>query len=189
MPTTSPKSGVMNWIIIGLVVTGGLLYLAYNHKLGEPAAAKQAAAEPILASPAAAGRVAPNWTLDDVTGKPVSLQQYAGHPVVLDFWATWCGPCQVEMPWWQQFQKQYASQGLVIVGISEDEKVSDVQGFLKKNPLDYQVVFDGGAMPASYGTVLGLPTTIYINRQGKITQVVAGLEGKPEIDKAIHGIL
>ena len=189
MPTTSPKSAVMNRVIIGLVVIGGLLYLAHNHKAATPAALAKAAAAPILATPSVAGRAAPNWTLNDVTGKPVSLSQYAGHPVVMDFWATWCGPCQVEMPWWKQFQQQYASQGLVILGISEDTTVGDVRKFLVKNPLNYQIVFDGGALPASYGSLLGLPTTVYINRQGKITQVVAGLEGKPEIDRAIRGIL
>jgi len=189
-----PKSAVLNWIIIGLVVIGGLVYLAYSRKAAAPDTANgtvTGSSAAILEAANVTGRAAPNWTLRDVNGKPVSLSQFAGHPVVMDFWATWCGPCQIELPWWQQFQKQYASQGLVIVGVSEDLNLNDVQKYLAKTPIDYQIVWDGGSntLQNNYGTPFGLPTTLFIDRQGKITERVTGLEGKPELDKAIHAIL
>ena len=191
MEKTNNRSGVWNWIIIGAVLIGGLMYLAYTRKQEGPALVKAERGAPILESGSVSGRTAPNWVMDNLSGQPVSLKQFAGHPVVLDFWATWCGPCQVELPWWNQFQKKYASQGLVIVGISEDTSMAAVRSFMTKTPLHYQIVWDGGkaSLPASYGSVFGLPTTLYINRQGKITQMVDGLEAKPEIEKAIRAIL
>lgn len=190
----APRSAALNWIIIGLVIIGGLVYLAYSRKNAAPPATDAvngAAGEAILQAASVRGRTAPNWTLQDVNGKPVSLSQFAGHPVVLDFWATWCGPCQIEMPWWQALQKQYASQGLVVIGISEDQSLADVQKFLTKTPINYQIVWDSGKsdLSAGYGTPFGLPTTLFINRDGKITQRVTGLESKPELDKAIREIL
>ncbi|HVA62536.1 MAG TPA: TlpA disulfide reductase family protein [Terriglobales bacterium] len=191
MSNPPAKATAWNWVIIGIVLIGGLLYLAYSRRTmaNTPAAVAATASAKILETGNVAGRTAPAWTLEDVNGKPVSLAQFAGHPVVMDFWATWCGPCQIEMPWWQQLQEQYKSQGLVIVGVSEDNSLTDVQKYLAKNPINYQIVWDNQSIGATYGTPFGLPTTLFINRQGKITERVMGLEGKPELDKAIRGIL
>jgi len=185
-----PQSAVLNWILIGVVLIGGLIYLAYSRKHAAPAETAAGGTGAILDAANVAGRTAPNWTLKDVHGDPVSLSQFAGHPVVMDFWATWCGPCQMEMPWWQQLQKQYQSQGLVIIGVSEDMNLGDVQKYLARNPTNYQIVWDGNStLQNTYGSPFGLPTTLFINRQGKITQRVMGLEGKPELDRAIRAIL
>ncbi|HWG36798.1 MAG TPA: redoxin domain-containing protein [Terriglobales bacterium] len=194
MPETTPnKSAAWNWLVIGVVLIGGLVYLAISRKNAAaslpPMAAATSGAGEILETNNVIGRTAPNWTLKDVDGKPVSLSQFAGHPVVLDFWATWCGPCQIEMPWWKQLQDEYRGQGLVIVGISEDQHFGDVKNYVKKNPFNYQIVWDDNSLQATYGSPFGLPTTLFINRAGKITGRVAGLEGKPELEKAIRGIL
>jgi peroxiredoxin len=192
MPTAPPaKPSVWNWILIGVVLIGGLVYLAISRKdaaaaMPQPAGA---AGNAILQAGDVVGRTAPNWTMTDVNGHPVSLSQFAGRPVVMDFWATWCGPCQVELPWWKQLQAKYRAQGLQIIGVSEDGALSDVKNYLQKHPLNYEIVWDNQALQNSYGVPFGLPTTLFINRQGKITQRVMGLEGKPELDRAIRGIL
>ncbi|MGH9476962.1 MAG: TlpA family protein disulfide reductase [Terriglobales bacterium] len=193
MPANPPKNSAWNWILIGVIIIGALVYLAVSHKntmANQPVAeANGSPANAILEAGDVIGRAAPNWTLQAPDGKTLSLEQFAGHPVVLDFWATWCGPCQVEMPWWEQLQKQYAAQGLVIVGISEDSSMSDVRNYLTKHAINYRIVWDNQSLQSTYGVPFGLPTTLFINRQGKITERVAGLEGLPELDKAIRGIL
>jgi peroxiredoxin len=187
---TPSKTSPLNWILIGIVLIGGLIYLAISRKnaaaMPQPAGAAGSA---VLQSSNVVGRIAPNWTLSDVHGHPVSLSQFAGRPIVMDFWATWCGPCQVELPWWNELQNQYRAQGLQIIGVSEDSALSDVTNYILKNPLDYEIVWDNGKLQNSYGVPFGLPTTLFINRQGKITERVTGLEGKPELDRAIRGIL
>ncbi len=194
-PQTTPtqKSSAWNWVIIGIIIIGGLVYLAFSHEktmANQPVAeANGSPANAILETGNPVGRTAPDWTLPTPNGKTLSLAQFAGHPVVLDFWATWCGPCNVERPWWEQLQKQYAGQGLVIIGISEDSSINDVSNFLTKHPTNYRMVWDNQSLQATYGVPFGLPTTLFINKEGKITQRVTGLEGLAELDKAIRGIL
>jgi len=186
------KSKSANWLIIGVVLIGGLIYLAYSRKNApQPVAAVAAAGAeaPLLEAGNVTGRTAPMWTLPDADGKPVSLAQFAGHPVVLDFWATWCGPCAVELPWWKELQDKYRAQGLVVIGVSEDTSLADVKKYLATNALNYQVVWDNSKLMPTYGTPFGLPTTLFINRQGKVTERALGLEGKPDLDKAIRAIL
>lgn len=191
--SNATKTGAWNWIIIGVIIIGGLVYLAFSHRttmVNQPVAAVNGSpANAVLEASDVIGRTAPNWTLQTPEGSTLDLAQFAGHPVVLDFWATWCGPCQVELPWWEQLQKQYAAQGLVIIGISEDSSMSDVRNYLAKKPISYRIVWDNQSLQSTYGVPFGLPTTLFINRQGKITQRVVGLEGLPELDKAIRGIL
>ncbi len=191
MPTATPaKNSAWNWIVIGVVLIGGLIYLAISRKnAAATMPAPTGAGNSILEAGNVVGRTAPNWTLTDVNGHPISLAQFAGRPVVMDFWATWCGPCQVELPWWKQLQDKYRAQGLEIVGVSEDNSLADVKNYLLKNPLNYEIVWDNQQLENSYGVPYGLPTTLFINRQGKIVERVMGLEGKPELDRAIRHIL
>lgn len=191
-PGAERRRQIQNWVVIGVVLIGGLIYLAHTRRVQQQNAAAQPGGDNgggLLQAADISGKVAPNWTLQDADGKMVSLSQFKGHPIVLDFWATWCGPCQIEMPWWKQIQDQYRNQGLVIIGVSEDSSAGDVQKYLKTHPINYQIVVDLDHLEASYGDPLGLPTTLFIRRDGTISSRVTGLEDKPELDKNVKQIL
>src|SRR5499427_10457868 len=87
------------------------------------------------------GRNAPDFTLDTLEGQAVKLSDYRGKAVLLNFWATWCGPCKVEMPWFVDLQKQYGSQGLQIIGVAmDDSSTQDIQNFVNEMGVNYPVL-------------------------------------------------
>jgi len=148
------------------------------------------------------GQQAANFTLQDLNGKEVSLASYKGKPLVVDFWATWCGPCKIEIPWLEKLQDQYANQGLAIIGISADDLDKDdpaklftekreISDFATKMHINYPVLLDADAIADSYGGVDSLPTTFFIDRTGKIVASTVGLASRDEIEadiqKAIGG--
>ncbi|HTD54634.1 MAG TPA: TlpA disulfide reductase family protein [Silvibacterium sp.] len=143
---------------------------------------------------------APAFTLKDTTGKKVSLDDYKGKAVVLDFWATWCAPCKVEIPWLAKLHDQYASQGLVILGISEDDLDPDDKAALFKQKqeiaesatklgINYPVLFDDANVAKPYGGVDALPTTFYVDRTGKVIAATIGLVDRDEIEANIKKAL
>lgn len=146
------------------------------------------------------GQMAPNFTLTDTKGQKISLSNYKGKAVVVDFWATWCAPCKVEIPWLEQFNKQYAGQGLQILGISEDDlnldnktelakekqQIADTAAQLKIN---YPVLYDDANVSTPYGGVDGLPTTFFINRSGKVVASTVGLAPREQIEADIKKAL
>lgn len=138
------------------------------------------------------GQQAPNFTLSDLAGKPVSLSTYKGRPMIVDFWATWCGPCKMEIPWLEDFQKQYGSQGLQVIGISADDLDKDdpaklftekreIGDFAAKMHMNYPVLLGADAIADSYGGVDALPTTFFIDRSGKIVASTVGLPSEDEL--------
>ena len=147
------------------------------------------------------GKIAPNFTLVDVNGKKVSLADYKGHPLVVDFWATWCGPCKVEIPWFVKLHDQYANQGLEILGVSADDldkddpaklftEKRDIADFAQKMHMNYPVLIDADSISSSYGGLDALPTTFFIDKNGKIVASTVGLAPRDvieaDIQKAIH---
>ena len=114
--------------------------------------------------------LAPEFSLTDITGKPLKLTDYRGKVVMLDFWATWCGPCRVEIPGFVELQKRYGGQGLAIIGISMDDSsdASAVVDFYKQFQMNYPVAIGNDRLGELYGGVLGLPTTLVIGRDGRI---------------------
>ena len=136
------------------------------------------------------GKIAPGFTLKTPDGKTVSLSDYKGKAVLLNFWATWCAPCKLEMPWLIELQKQYASQGFTVLGVSEDDPpASDVGAFAKKMGINYPVAIANDSIGKAYGGVDSLPTSYYIGRDGKIAIETAGLVAKSDIDAHIQKIL
>jgi peroxiredoxin len=127
------------------------------------------------ADPEPTPMAAPGWQLQDLEGKSVKLSDFKGKVVVLNFWATWCGPCREEIPDLVSLQKQYTTQGLVVLGISMDAGgATRVAGFAKKMEINYPIVMGDAKVSAAYGGIRVLPTTFIIDRKGN---VVDGLEG------------
>lgn len=117
---------------------------------------------------------APGFELTDIFGQNVSLSQYRGKVVLLDFWATWCGPCRMEIPGFVQMQKKYGPEGFQAVGISMDDSVQPVLAFYKQFGMNYRVAMDNGKVSQLYGGIIGLPTTFLIGRDGRIYDKVPG---------------
>jgi thiol-disulfide isomerase/thioredoxin len=137
-------------------------------------------ADPVAPTPA------PGWELKDVEGKPVNFSQFKGKVVVLDFWATWCGPCRSEIPGYVQLQEKYKDKGLVIIGVSLDQEGPEVvKKFIGDFHLNYQVVMGDDAVVAAFGGVDGIPTTFIIDRTGKIRDKKVGAMETAEYEKVL----
>lgn len=136
---------------------------------------------------------APNFTLTSIDGKKISLANYRGKAVIVDFWATWCGPCRMEIPWFISLNKQYANKGLAVVGIATDavddgnpqQATKTIQNFATKMQMNYPVLLATNAVQQAYGGIDSLPTTFYINRKGV---VVASTVGVPPHDVVVANI-
>ncbi len=159
---------------------GVLVPDASNQTVGQDVASDQGL-------PNLRGKKAPNFSLKGLEGKKVSLADYKGKAVLINFWATWCAPCKVEMPWFVELQKQYRDQGFEILGVNEDDAKNRaaVSKFSQKTGLNYPVLFGDDAISKSYGGVEFLPTSYYVGKNGKIVEETAGLASRNEIEANI----
>lgn len=135
------------------------------------------------------GRPAPGWTAPTADGTKMSLASLRGKAVYLNFFATWCTPCNEEAPYINALQKQYASKGLQIVGVDELENAAKARQFSQKYGLVYPEVLDNDGNLAAQYNFFGLPSHVFITRSGTIASVHAGEMSKAEIDAAIRSIL
>jgi thiol-disulfide isomerase/thioredoxin len=146
------------------------------------------------------GQMAPPFTLKDISGHKVSLSDYKGKAVIVDFWATWCAPCKVEIPWLEKFHDQYASQGLEILGVSEDDldpddkakllqEKKDIANKAAQMKINYPVLIDDASVAKPYGGIDGLPTTFFIDRSGKVVASTVGLAPRDTIEADIKKAL
>lgn len=158
---------------------------------GAPVAGVSANREPMLSCPADAKPANLNFTLKDVAGKEVSLSDYQGKVLVIDFWATWCGPCKVEIPHFIEFQDKYGKEGLQIVGISVDDPVEKLEPYVREMQMNYPVLQGLGHddVQDAYGPILGIPVSVLISRDGKICATHTGLTGKDVFEREIKALL
>lgn len=119
------------------------------------------------------GTVAPDWTLSDPSGKKVSLSQFRGKIVLLDFWATWCNPCKMVMPALQKLHKKYADKGLVVIGINSFERDGDPVKYMKDQKYDYMLLLKGDEVATNY-KVESIPSMYIIDKNGKIAHTELG---------------
>lgn len=137
------------------------------------------------------GTAAPDFQLRDLNGNNVRLADLRGKAVLLNFWATWCPPCKVEIPWFVDLQKQYGPQGLQIVGVAMDDgnPRDAIAKFAKDMGVNYTVLLGTDKVADAYGGVEALPTTFYIGRDGRIVSRVFGLVSHREVEGNIQAAL
>ncbi|MBZ5656750.1 MAG: TlpA family protein disulfide reductase [Acidobacteriia bacterium] len=125
------------------------------------------------------GRTAPDFELQSLEGKSVKLSDFRGKAVLLNFWATYCGPCKIEMPWFVELQKEYGPQGFQIIGVAmDDASTEDIAKFAKEMGVNYPILLGKESVGQSYGGVGVLPTTFFVDRDGKITDREFGLQSR-----------
>jgi peroxiredoxin len=135
-------------------------------------------------------RLAPDFSLKDATGATVKLSDYRGKVILLNFWATWCGPCQIEIPWLIDFQQTYKDRDFAVLGISMDDDGWDsVKPYLQQKKLNYRVMIGTQLISEQYGGVDSLPTTFVIDREGRIAVIHYGLVSKSEYLNDILNLL
>ena len=132
---------------------------------------------------------APDFTLESLDGKNVSLSDLRGKAVLLNFWATWCVPCKIEMPWLVELQAKYGPQGFQIIGVAmDDSSKEDIAKFAKEMGVNYTVLLGKNAVADAYA-VPAMPESFFIGRDGKIVDKIIGLRDKSDIEDAIKAAL
>jgi cytochrome c biogenesis protein CcmG/thiol:disulfide interchange protein DsbE len=135
-------------------------------------------------------QAAPDFLLTDSTGSQVRLSDYKGKVVLLNFWATWCGPCKAEIPWFAEFERKYKSSGLAVLGISmDDDGWKSVRPFIAQSRINYRVMVGDDATASRFGGIDSLPETLLIDRKGRIASRQLGLTAKTTYEEAIVELL
>jgi cytochrome c biogenesis protein CcmG/thiol:disulfide interchange protein DsbE len=146
------------------------------------------------------GKLAPDFALEDLSGRKVSLASYKGKAVLINFWATWCAPCRIETPWLVELRNQYAAQGFEILGVSTDDidrddkqKLSDekkeIARSVEQMHIPYPVLIDGDTLSKPYGGLDEMPTSFFVDRKGTVVAAQLGLTSKDDIEANIHKAL
>jgi len=141
----------------------------------------------------------PDVTFKNLEGQDVSLASLKGKVVIVNFWATWCEPCRVEIPWMIGFQQKYADKGFTILGVAMDEEgKSVVAPYVQSTQFDvnghsmtmnYPVVLGNDDIASKFGGLIGFPTTVVISRDGKVQKRFIGLADEDELEKQIKALL
>jgi cytochrome c biogenesis protein CcmG/thiol:disulfide interchange protein DsbE len=192
-----PVSKTFSVVGIGSALACTLLLTACSDFAAKPAAPKakqeqeQKPAATAFNLKDAVGQPMPAFSLKDANGQVVRPADYQGKVVLLDFWATWCGPCKVEIPWFIDMERQFKDQGFAVLGVSMDEDGwAAVKPYVQKMQMNYRVLLGNDDVSTAYGGLDSLPTTLLIDRHGKIASVHIGITmGKEEFKDAIVQLL
>ena len=132
-----------------------------------------------------------NFALKDMNGANVTLSDYKGKVILIDFWATWCGPCKIEIPWFVELQTKYGKDGLQALGVSVDDTVEKLKPYVSELKMNYPVLQGLGHddMQEASGPLWGIPVTVVISRDGKICTKHIGFSAKESFEKEIKSLL
>lgn len=174
------------WIAGGAAACAvALLTLPWLLRTGEAPAAPAAAA-----TTAGAGAPAKlDLTVKDMNGAPVRLADYKGKVIVMNFWATWCGPCQAEIPELIQTYNEYKDRGVVVLGISIDDTAETLRAYAPTKKMNYPVLLMQDDVDEAYGPIFGVPITYFIGRDGRISRKHLGPVTKAQADQEIKALL
>ena len=149
------------------------------------------ATAPGASCPADAKPAKLSFTLKDFTGKTVRLSDYKGKVILLDFWATWCEPCKLEIPWFIEFQNKYGPSGFQAIGVSVDDTAAQLSPYVAKMKMNYPVLQgkDHDDIQNAYGPLVGIPVTVVISRDAKVCVKHLGISTKAAFEKEIKSLL
>jgi|SRR5689334_18540615 peroxiredoxin len=138
-----------------------------------------------------AGDHAPDFDLHSLAGRTMKLSDFRGHPVILNFWATWCAPCRVETPWLVELDRRYRAKGVQILGVSLDDVGSEqaVATFNKEQGIQYAVLLGNSSVADAYGGVRFMPQSFFIDREGAIKKTTVGMTDKEELENNVKELL
>ena len=183
----------IRWVIAGisalalaLLTMGVALEWPFHHRDTPDTRTESAASCPADAKPANL-----NFTLKDMNNRDVRLSDFKGKVILLDFWATWCGPCKVEIPWFVEFQKKYGPAGLQVVGISVDDTHDQLVPYVSQLKMNYVVLQGLGHDDVldAYGPLWGIPVSVLISRDGKICGRHVGMSAKEAFEDHLKLLL
>ena len=173
-------------LLAGAGILAGVIGAAVLHRPSlETATAQQVPAS--VSTDPWIGRLAPDFALQSLDGRRVRLGDFRGKVVLVNFWATWCAPCRLEMRWLMEFSTRYRAQGLEVIGVSVDDgNAEKVRRFVQEMNVNYSIVLQDDEVGAAYGGVRFLPQTFFVSRNGKVTAHSFGVRGRGAFEADIQ---
>jgi peroxiredoxin len=190
------RSSRSKWIILAASAIAVALFAAPMLLERRPA---ENAGDAAAVSPARAGASCPanqgaanlNFTLKDSRGASVRLADYKGKVILLNFWATWCGPCKIEIPEFVELYDQYKDRGFVILGMLTEDTPSaeELRAFTTQYKMNYPILYSQEGLEDAFGPIYGIPTSFFIGRDGTICQKHMGPATREEFERTIKSLL
>ena len=164
---------MMSRVTMAFVIAGSLLAIAFVARGGMPVE-----------------KAALDFTLEDMNGAPVDLRQFAGKPLVINLWATWCGPCRVETPQLEALYQKFRDRGVTIIGVSVDDQPDAIRAFAAEYNVTYPMLVGLGQNPflTAMGYAQTLPMTILVRADGTVAERVTGMKTTEVWEKKIEGL-